>query len=135
MTVIVDTSVWSQTLRRRRQRNGPFERELGELIDEGRVVIIGAIRQEILSGVKTRAQFSRLRSQLRAFADLPLSEDDYEDAATLFNRCRSKGVQGSNTDFLICAAALRRDCAIFTTDKDFVGFARVLPIRLHAPRD
>ena len=42
-----------------------------------------------------------------------------------------EGVQGSNTDFLICAAAERRGLPIFTTDADFTRFARLLPIELH----
>ena len=45
-----------------------------------------------------------------------------------------QGIQGSNTDFLICAVAVRHARAIFTTDKDFAGYARALPIRLHTPR-
>jgi predicted nucleic acid-binding protein len=48
-----------------------------------------------------------------------------------FLNVRSKGIQGSNTDFLICAAAVRRDMAIFTIDKDFLRFAKCLPIVLH----
>jgi hypothetical protein len=43
-------------------------------------------------------------------------------------------IQGSNTDFLICAATARRGFGILTTDTDFAHFARVLPIELHAPR-
>jgi predicted nucleic acid-binding protein len=63
-----------------------------------------------------------------------LESEDYEEAAAFFNRCRAKGVQGSNTDFLICAAAARRQFAILTTDADFTHFAKLLPIRLHSPR-
>jgi predicted nucleic acid-binding protein len=40
-------------------------------------------------------------------------------------------VQGSNTDFLICAAAERRNLPILTTDADFRRFAAILPITLH----
>ena len=40
-------------------------------------------------------------------------------AARFFNQCRSKGVQGSNTDFLLCALSARHDLAIFTIDEDF----------------
>ncbi|HPO37554.1 MAG TPA: hypothetical protein PLU38_12910, partial [Kiritimatiellia bacterium] len=39
--------------------------------------------------------------------------------------------QGSNTDFLICAAAVRRDLCIFTCDRDFSHFAKCLPVVLH----
>jgi len=55
-------------------------------------------------------------------------------AAAFFNRCRAESVQGSNTDFLICAAAARRKLGILTTDGDFVHFAKLLPIQLHSPR-
>ena len=56
---------------------------------------------------------------------------DFEEAAHVFNRCRSKGIQGSNTDFLMCAVASRRDLSIFTTDDDFRTFRRILPLKLH----
>ena len=96
--------------------------------------MIGAIRQEILSGIRATEQYRKLRERLRAFSDETLDETDYEEAATCFNRCRAKGLQGSNTDFLICAVSMRRKSAILTTDNDFAGFARVLGFELHAPR-
>lgn len=108
--------------------------ELVELIREGRVAMIGAIRQEILSGIRAPEQYRKLRDRLRAFSDESVDETDYEEAATCFNRCRVKGLQGSNTDFLICAVGMRRKFAILTTDKDFAGFARVLGFELHASR-
>jgi predicted nucleic acid-binding protein len=70
----------------------------------------------------------------QGFSDESVDEADYEEAATRFNRCRVKGLQGSNTDFLICAVSMRRKLAILTTDKDFAGFARVLGFTPHAPR-
>jgi predicted nucleic acid-binding protein len=134
MNVLVDTSVWSLALRRRTAQGNPETSELVELIREGRVAMIGAIRQEILSGVRAAEQFRKLRDRLRAFADIVLDEADYEEAATCFDRCRTKGLQGSNTDFLMCAVSLRRDLAILTTDKDFAGFARVLGFEMHEAR-
>src|SRR4029077_1496188 len=105
-----------------------------ELIREGRVVMMGPVRQELLSGIKVKAQFELLCDHLRAFPDLELESTDYEEAAAAFNRCRERGIQGSNTDFLICSAALRRDLAIYTTDNDFVGYAKVLKLELHEAR-
>lgn len=106
--------------------------ELASLIEDGRVAMVGPVRQELLSGLRERAQFERLRRHLQAFPDLALEAADYEEAAACFNRCRRKGMQGSNTDFLLCAIAVRRDLALFTTDADFGRFAEVLPLRLHA---
>ena len=134
MRVLVDTSIWSLALRRSRPAPAPIVGELAELVREGRTVIIGPIRQELLSGVKGNQQFQTLRDHLRAFPDLELETADFEEAARFFNRCRSKGIQGSNTDFLMCAVASRRDLSIFTTDGDFREFRRVLPLTLHEPR-
>jgi predicted nucleic acid-binding protein len=134
MSIVVDTSVWSLALRRRRAATEPETRELAELIREGRATILGAIRQELLSGVPAEAQFETLREYLRPFPDVELTVDDHEVAAAFFNRCRARGIQGSNTDFLICAVAVRRKFSILTTDENFSHFARVLPIQLHTPR-
>ena len=134
MNVLVDTSVWSLALRRGTPGPGSVVQELAELVHEGRAVIIGPIRQELLSGVKGSPQFQTLRDHMRAFPDLELETADFEEAAQFFNRCRSKGIQGSNTDFLMCAAATRRELSVFTTDSDFPQFRRVLPITLHEPR-
>jgi len=134
VNVLVDTSVWSLALRRPPSEGSTATAELVELVGEGRVVMIGAIRQEILSGIRVPEQYRKLRDRLRAFDDVALDAGDYEEAANCFNRCRAKGLQGSNTDFLMCAVSLRHDVAILTTDKDFHGFARVLGFELHEPR-
>jgi len=131
MRVLVDTSVWSLALRRSAHAQSPEADELRRLIAAHLAEIIGPIRQEILSGVRDQAQFDILESHMAAFADLSLLADDYVTAAKFFNLCRSRGIQGSNTDFLICAVAVRHDLAIFTTDGDFRHFARRLPIVLH----
>jgi predicted nucleic acid-binding protein len=132
MKILVDTSVWSLALRRARTDFSPHVQELVQLIDDMRVQLIGPIRQEILSGIKTESQFVNVREQLRAFPDLPLIADDFEYAAELFNILRTKGIQGSNTDFLICAVSLRHSMPIYTTDNDFTLFTRHIPIKLHS---
>jgi predicted nucleic acid-binding protein len=130
--VLVDTSVWSLVLRRRvPSRSDAFADALERLIVTYRVVMIGAIRQEILSGIRTHEQYERLRERLRAFPDLRLHSQDYELAAEFFNECRGRGVQGSNTDFLICAAAMRRDSSVFSADRDFEAYERVLQLKRH----
>lgn len=134
MRVLVDTSVWSMALRRKRTVDDPAVAELRELIKESRVQLIGPVRQEILSGLRHSAQFDRLKSSLRAFPDLELKTEDYERAAEMLNQCRSNGIQGSNTDFLICAVAERHLLSVLTIDADFALFAQHVPVRLHTPR-
>lgn len=134
MRVLVDTSVWSLALRRNAPADGPELAELIELIREVRVQMIGPVRQELLCGIRSQAQFRKLRDHLRAFPDLELTTRDYETATEFFNHCRGKGIQGSNTDFLICAVAARHKVPIFTTDGDFVLYQPYLPIALHSSR-
>jgi predicted nucleic acid-binding protein len=136
MMVLVDTPVWSLALRRRPDHLGAREQQLtqalAELIREGRVQILGPIRQELLSGLREEAQFRKLRDYLRAFQEHPLEMADYEEAAHMDNRCRARGITGSAVDFLICAAAHRRGWTILTTDRDFQNYASVLPLRLRS---
>ena len=134
MKIIIDTCVWSLALRRNEPPNNPYVIELIELIKEVRVQLIGPVRQELLCGVKSKKQFNLLKSHLGAFEDLEIEREDYELAAEYFNTARNKGIQGSNTDFLICAISTRRKMPILTTDKDFSNFQAVLPIKLHSPR-
>jgi len=135
MNVLVDTSVWSLALRRSSPQDDPHVRELRRLIEELRARMIGPVRQEILSGVREPSHFNALRHRLRAFPDLAIGIDDYERAAEFFNLCRQKGLQGSNTDFLICAVAAGRGLEIFTTDRDFRRYQTHVPIELYVVRE
>ena len=138
MNVLIDTSVFSLALRRKNESLSKNERllvaELSELIREGRARMIGLIRQELLSGIKTTEQYERLRVHFRSFPDEVVDISDYEEAAKSGNRCRTKGVAVSIVDILLCAIAIKRQWAIFTTDPDFSCYARVLPLRIHTPR-
>ena len=136
MKVLVDTSVWSLALRRPKAVSLPGDqqatvRELADLVQDGRAVLMGPVRQELLCGIKTQAQFDVLKDSLAAFEDLTLSVQDFELAAQAFNTCRANGVQGSNTDFLICAVAIHHQLPIFTLDRDFESYRQWLPIQLY----
>ena len=138
MNVLVDTSIWSLALRRASRHLNSIEKkqvaELAELINEGRAKIIGIVRQELLSGIKTQSQFSKLQEILSAFPDEPISTADYETAALLGNQCRSKGLAVTSVDMLICSIAYSRKWAIFSTDPDFKRYAAVLGLSLHSLR-
>ena len=137
MKVLVDTSVWSLALRRLRPDLNNFENtlreELADLIQDGRVQMLGPIRQELLSGIRDQVEYRRLRNHLRVFDDAPLTREDYEEAAAASNHCRAAGISGPPADFLICAMASRHHWPILTTDRDFHGYAKHLPILLYTP--
>ncbi len=137
MKVLVDTSVWSLALRKK-QKNGEDNliiKELLELIRELRVVMIGPIRQELLSGISDMPKFKQLRQKFRAFDDADLSSEDYETAAEISNECRRHGIQGSHTDFLICAFSMQNKYPVFTLDKDFSLYKKHVRLSLHTVRE
>ena len=134
MKVIVDTSLWSLALRRSKDGENEYVEELEELIKEVRAQLIGPVRQELLNGIKSEKQYKVLKKHLRVFRDLAIETEDYELAAEYFNTARKNGIQGSNTDFLLCAISTRRRMPIYTTDSDFINFQSVLPIELHKIR-
>ena len=136
MKVLIDTSVWSQALRRQTAEASSTAQEqvvnvLKELINDSRIAMLGPVRQELLSGVKTQKQFETLQQILSVFSDEPLRSQDYEQAAKNFNQCRQGGVQGSNTDFLICAVSMSREWPIYSLDKDFEQYKNHLALKLY----
>ena len=131
MKVLVDTPIWSYALR---SQNENYQSEINELIfliRDQRVLIIGPIRQEILSGYSDLRKYRKLKEKLSYFDNMPIFDSDYELAAELCNKCRKKGIQGSHIDFLICAVAKRLDISIFTTDNDFQHYQKVISNKLY----
>jgi predicted nucleic acid-binding protein len=132
MRILIDTPVWSKAFRRKKTRyeDKNIVDSLKYLIDEFIEVIIGPVRQELLSGISDKAVFNNLKEKMKGFNDFPIETMDYELAAEYSNVCRRNGIQGSNTDFLICAIAVRNNFEIFTSDDDINQYRKYLPIKL-----
>lgn len=132
--ILVDTSVWSQVLRRNSGRLNETQRRVrekfSELVMEGSIVMMGVIRQELLSGIRKESDFETLKKKLFFFPDTEILQEDYEKAAEFFNLCRAKGISGSSIDFLICAVAVRCRLTVFTLDQDFKNYAKILPLQI-----
>lgn len=95
------------------------------------MIMIGPVRQELLSGIADDSQYEKLKTRLAVFDDLPIYTEDYERAALFYNICRAKGIQGSHIDFLICSVAANHKLPIFTLDQDFYIYADHLPISIY----
>lgn len=132
--VLADTTVLSLAMRRTRTNPSSDEERLrvrlGQLIDDTELRILGMVRQELLSGIRAEPEFRRVKMALQAFPDVQLFAHDHERAAEFYTRCVAKGIQPSHIDMLICSVADGRGWSIFTVDKDFIHYSRVLPIEL-----
>ena len=132
MKVLIDTPIWSLAFRKKEFKNSDSRtvESLIDLIQKGRIAIIGSIRQELLSGISDKNKYYEIKNKMAIFHDYNMQTEDYEFAAECSNECRRNGIQGSHTDFLICAVAIKNDWEIFTEDADFLEYKKYLPIKI-----
>ena len=121
MKILIDSCVWLLALRRKNKALLSEDEQrivavLSEAVQNGRVAIIGPVRQEVLSGIKETARFEELRSALEGFPDMPIPTSHYEEAARLFNLCRKRGVECGAVDILLCAVAAKERWSLLTND-------------------
>lgn len=94
--------------------------------------LLGAVRQELLSGLREESQFRLLRDYLRDCPDIATTTEDYAEAARASNQCRRARISAYPIDMLLCAVAIRQDWEIFSAGQDFAHYQAVLRIRLFA---
>jgi len=131
VSLFVDTSVWSLALRRDSPERGAEVTALVQSLEHGDpIVTTGLVLQELLQG------FAGPKSRdliLERFSALPLLVPDREDhiaAADLRNTCRRNGLQLGTIDALIAQLCTRHALTLLTTDRDFTGAAKVVPLKL-----
>ena len=126
MNLVVDTSVWSLVLRRRRfDPDDRWVQAFRSHVEAGdAVLLVGIVLQELLSGVRTPRQLDRLADRLAPFPIVSLRRSTYVLAATLCNQCRRKGIQAGSIDALIAAACIEHGFPLLTADSDFAYIAR-----------
>lgn len=129
MNIIPDTPIWLLVLRRDKP-NPEVQNLFVRFIEEGRVILPGVVKQELLSGVKNQTQFDALAEQLTHFPAILATDADHVFAAKFFNKCQESGVQGSHIDFLIAALAINNSASVLTSDKDFQHYRKHIPFEL-----
>ena len=133
--ILVDTSVWSLTFRRR-NRNAvqpPEATALRSLIEaDEEVVLPGIVLQELLSGIRETSEFMRLQEVLSGFPLILATHESHVQAARIANACRGKGVAVSTVVCLIAAMTIQHQARLFTADKDFVLMAEHCRLELFA---
>jgi predicted nucleic acid-binding protein len=131
--IACDTSALSHFFRRPLNAASIVAETVERLIEANELALFGIVRQEILSGIKLPTHFASIDLTTRALPLFFADNEDHTTAAKFFNACRSKGIQGSPIDFLICAMAVRRKFLIYTTDPDFEMYETIIPIELYHP--
>jgi predicted nucleic acid-binding protein len=131
VTVLVDTSVWSLSLRKSGPADHPAVRQLASLLDGGEdVVLTGLILQEILQAFRKDTVLRKMARYLEPFPILRLRRDDYLEAAKLHRKCAANGISTTSADCQIAAAAIRHGCSLLTTDRDFERIAGLSSLKV-----
>ncbi len=130
---VIDTSVWSRALRRRKS-SGSESAEAALIrrlvLEDEPIGLPGIVLQELLSGVRTKKEFERLRKVLDPFVVLLATEELHLLAASLFNTCKSQRLNVSPTDVLIAATALQCSGTLITADNDFRRMAEYIDLAI-----
>jgi predicted nucleic acid-binding protein len=130
VTVLADTSVWVQYLRR--GRAGKAAR-LDDLLAQGEVVVCGPVVAELVAGTPP-ARRAELTALLHALPWADLGRADWAKVGEVAARLREQGITTALTDVEIAVAAARVHAELWTHDSDLTRIAKVLDsLSLFAP--
>lgn len=133
MSVLVDTSVWSLSLRRDSPDVPEVHALRHALAGDDLVVTTGIVVQELLQGLVSEDARTQIRDRMSRLSRISADIDDHSDAAEAFVACRRRGVQLGTVDALIAALCIRRGLALLTTDRDFHHAAPILGLKVWRP--
>jgi predicted nucleic acid-binding protein len=135
--ILLDTSVLSRVFRR--NRPGPEERRLRTAVErlmagDEELGLPGLVLQEVLSGIRSEAQFADLERRLvTGFTIVLPTTADHVESAQLKNKCLAKGLNVSGPDCLIATVAIAGSHALFALDSDFPAIAKLSKLELFQP--
>ena len=119
--ILIDTSAWVEFLRDTGSDvSARVDAEMG-----GEIAICDAIHMEVLAGARDESHLEALRGLLARASVLPTEPTHYDEAATLYRRCRREGETVRRLiDCLIAAVAIGAGVPVLHRDDDFDVLAR-----------
>lgn len=122
-SVLADTSVWVEFLRRGRDGRAW---DLDGLLEHGEVVACGPVAAELVAGTVATAR-DRLWDRLRGLPWVELDAEAWRQVGDAYAALRARGKQVPLTDCAIAIAAVRAAAPLWTFDEDFGRFEEVIP--------
>lgn len=113
--ILADTSVWIEFFR----PESPTGTLLASLIPESSIWVCGVVIYELLQGVRSRAEKTKIQSALSGLQYAELTSTLWEKAADLSAALKKSGFTLPLSDILIAATAMEHNLQIFTLDKHF----------------
>ena len=125
MTVLADTSVWVEYLRRGK---GSKSARLDDLLAAGEVLVCGPVVAELLAGAKPPDR-GRLWLLLTGLPWADLGPVQWQSVGETAARLRERGETVALTDVEIAVADADSAARLWTRDSDFKRVRAVLPAR------
>lgn len=128
--VLIDTSAWLFNFP---PRVVPEIRErISALIEQDKAAITSPIHFELLQGVRSGHEFTRLYQHLGSLHLFPFTAADWVKAAQWAQRLRAQGVKAKTIDFLIAYKALRHRLTLLHADRDFDRISDRIPLKVES---
>ncbi len=127
--ILVDTSVWIDFFNGHQSVESAYLRTC--VSDAHPLVVPGLVLTEILMGLRTAADATRVAEVLSCFDAAPLLDTtDFRKAAELYRECRNRGrTIRSTIDCLIAQLCLRHGYELLAKDRDFDAISQVFPLK------
>ncbi len=128
--IVIDTSVWISLLNGVDHPKAALARELIEGPED--IGVPGTVLEEILRGLKSDAQFRRVRDLLLSdFTYIETRQSHFIRSAEIYRTLRKKGrTIGSAGDCLIAACVMEERASLLEDDGDFRTIAEIFPLDL-----
>ena len=124
--ILADTSVFIGYLKK---LDGiPYEKMDYIIANDIHYGICNYVYQELLQGTRNEKEYELLKEYLNTlpFYDLRHGKQSFETAASLYIKCRKKGITISTLDLIIAVIAIENNLYLLHDDTDFTNIAGVL---------
>ncbi len=115
--VIIDTSVWIESLRP--QGDAELGHMVRDLILNGRVLLPGIIKVELLRGAKNKKEYKMLDELLKGLTYLTVQDSFWDKLAEFSFNLFRKGVSVPLTDTYIAQVCIENKAPLLHRDKHF----------------
>jgi len=124
--VLVDTNIWIQAFKNPR---APVIAPLSQLLMEKHACMTKIIRAELLSGVRSEAEYRFLDEKLSPVPLLDEAPDLWNHVAHARFRLARMGIQEGLMDLSIACTAWQSRSLLWTLDHQFQSIQKVIPFK------
>lgn len=115
--VIVDTSAWIESFRP--EGEARLKEVVKQLISEGKILLPGIIRAEILRGARSNKDYELLDELLSGLIYLPVEDDFWRRLARFSFDLLREGITVPLTDAYIALLAIEKEASLLHHDAHF----------------